>query len=226
MFDNNHSDEAIQQANKDTAELENLFNGLQEEAAQFDNGLVALESEVKQMRSSFNMKRTTLRTDGVGVTYMQGLPERDLAEVWASGSKIPIDQVLESLVSSEVIRFKAAKGQIQITDYQLIAYRSAVSKGLYGKSFLTALEEAGIKPIELYKKHDTIARDSFTGKLFVNGLVQYKSEVLGLISQVARMSETKEVSAFDLLYPKSALQKAGDELAGWAESQGLEIHEL
>lgn len=226
MFGDNYSDKSIQQANQDTAELESLFDGLQEEAEQFDNGLAALESEVKQLRSSFNMKRTTLRTDGVGVTYLQGLPSRELVEVWASGRKMPIDQVLESLSTSEVIRFKVAKGQIQITDYQLIAYRSAVAKGLYGKSFLDALEGEGIKPIELYKKYDAIAKDSFTGKLFVNGLVQYKQDVAGLVSKVVQMSESKGVSAFDLLYPKSALQRAGDEIAGWAETQGLEIQEL
>ena len=218
----------VQDALAETAELEAFFDAQAEHAAEFDAKRQLCDSTVASLLSSYNKRRVTVRADAIAVTYIQGLPTRELAERMLAGS-VPGHEVIAALVKAERIRTRKTRSE-GIVVKQEEGYLALCRQGLYAKEFIEQVKyELAIPDTTalinlLYPKPNKQSKDSFSGAMFTRGLVEYVKSTRALLAEVEAAIPEGD-SVLDRLFPKTTLAKGADELLRFALDNDLDIGE-
>lgn len=232
MIDENkvtQANELIEQQGQDVEDIDALFGDLKQQAVAVDEGVDRVKALAKTKLKAFNMRRFTLRADTIGTTYLQGLPPKATMQQWLEGNKLPVPDLIETLVTDGVLRHRAPKKiRESIPRGAQEAYIQRCLGGDHGKDM--AHYAAGLMKLhnlqitELYPKTTEADQKSFTGALFNEGLVEYVTTVRGLLDELE--AECPEgMCLVNLLRPTTTIQKAEDEWLGWAKANNLPVED-
>ncbi len=211
-------------------ELDQQFKSIEEEAKQFDDKVDRSNPAVKALTKSFNMQRVTLIQTSFGKLYLQGLPSQETYKAIVSGKVNGTDLLAEGKALG-YLRFSDAKGAAA-EQAGYLQYRNAVLEGLYGKALLDHLQETwgyGLKEVLAVLmgegKPKPIVLESIKGLTLAAGLKTYVSNIRNLEGSLLD-ALPEDSNTGPILYPKSVIQQAEQDMLAFAEDNGLPVISL